>query len=291
MTPRCPKCLNHNPGSDARLNVSRHGAFYRKSDQRLITRFRCRGCKKTFSHATFHACVNQNKRHMNDILRKLFSSGISIRRSALILKLNRKTIVRKLIFLAGQARLELKAEAGFLKPSLIVEFDDVETFEHSKCKPLSITMAVEHKTRRILGFEVSRMPAKGPLAEISRKRYGKRKDERRAARRKLFSRLKPFIDERAEFKSYQHPHYPESVKEFFPLATHKRFKSRRACIVGQGELKKGGFDPIFSFNHTAAMLRANINRLFRRTWCTTKKPERLSDHLAIYVNFHNKTLI
>jgi hypothetical protein len=29
------------------------------------------------------------------------------------------------------------------------------------------------------------------------------------------------------------------------------------------------------------MLRANLNRLFRRTWCTTKKPEGLIDHLSI----------
>jgi hypothetical protein len=39
------------------------------------------------------------------------------------------------------------------------------------------------------------------------------------------------------------------------------------------------------------MLRANINRLFRRTWCTTKKPERLEQHLAVYMDFHNRVLV
>ena len=62
-------------------------------------------------------------------------------------------------------------------------------------------------------------------------------------------------------------------------------------MVGQGELKKIGKDPLFSLNHTAAMLRANINRLFRRTWRTTKKPERLADHIALYVWYHNSELI
>jgi hypothetical protein len=38
------------------------------------------------------------------------------------------------------------------------------------------------------------------------------------------------------------------------------------------------------------MTRANMNRLFRRTWCTTKLPARLADHLAIYAVFHNKML-
>ena len=56
-------------------------------------------------------------------------------------------------------------------------------------------------------------------------------------------------------------------------------------------LKKIRFDPLFSLNHTCAMLRANLNRLFRRTWCTTKKPERLALHIAMYVVFHNETLL
>ena len=62
-------------------------------------------------------------------------------------------------------------------------------------------------------------------------------------------------------------------------------------MTGQGELKKLRFDPLFALNHTCAMLRANINRLFRRTWCTTKKKECLEDHLAVYMDFHNRVLL
>ena len=62
-------------------------------------------------------------------------------------------------------------------------------------------------------------------------------------------------------------------------------------MTGQGELKKLRFDPLFSLNHTCAMLRANINRLFRRTWCTTKKAACLKRHVAVYVRFHNTVLL
>ncbi|MEQ1722809.1 MAG: hypothetical protein ABL930_06505, partial [Pseudobdellovibrio sp.] len=58
----------------------------------------------------------------------------------------------------------------------------------------------------------------------------------------------------------------------------------------QGELKKIGFDPLFSLNHTCAMMRAKVSRLIRRTWNTTKKPERLSEHLALAVLHHNLNL-
>ena len=45
-------------------------------------------------------------------------------------------------------------------------------------------------------------------------------------------------------------------------------------MTGQGELRDKRFDPMFALNHTCAMLRANINRLFRRTWCTSKRIDR-----------------
>lgn len=62
-------------------------------------------------------------------------------------------------------------------------------------------------------------------------------------------------------------------------------------MIGQGELKRIGKDPIFSLNHTFAMLRANINRLVRRTWCTTKRQDRLRLHIALYAVRHNLDLI
>ncbi|MGZ3656152.1 MAG: hypothetical protein ACXWR1_04035, partial [Bdellovibrionota bacterium] len=57
-----------------------------------------------------------------------------------------------------------------------------------------------------------------------------------------------------------------------------------------GELKEGRYDPLFSINHTCAMFRANVNRLIRKTWCTTKSQERLRSHLILYANAHNNRL-
>ena len=208
-----------------------------------------------------------------------------------MLRINLKTVVRKFILLGIHSQEILNELNKTHSPSTIVEFDDLETFEHSKCKPLSVTMMVEHNSRRILNYRVARMPAKGLLAAISRQKYGKRKDERRAARNCLFQALKPHISESALIKSDMNPSYVSEVRAHFSKARHQVFKGRRGCVVGQGELKAIGFDPIFSLNHTFAMLRANINRLFRRTWNTTKKPERLDLHIALYVLYHNLVLI
>ena len=38
------------------------------------------------------------------------------------------------------------------------------------------------------------------------------------------------------------------------------------------------------------MFRANVNRLIRKTWCTTKNADRFRSHLILYAHEHNKRL-
>ena len=171
-----------------------------------------------------------------------------------------------------------------------IQFDDLETAEHTKCKPLSVTLAVEPESRKVLNFKVSRMPAKGLLAKRARKKYGYRADERKQGWNASLQELKGILSPKVEIKSDENPHYTGIIQRHFPEATHIRVKGGRGAVTGQGELKKLKFDPIFSLNHTCAMFRANINRLFRRTWCISKTVKGLEDHLAIYVDYHNRVL-
>src|SRR5271166_3835790 len=272
---------------ECRTHAVRRGYYFRSSDRARVQRYLCQRCGKSFSDATSSFCYMQKKRQFNQTIFKLLTGGYSQRRAALDLKLNRKTVVRTFLLLGKVAQDLLELTRSMSPEVTEMEFDELETFEHSKCKPLSIHLAVEHKTRRILGVKVARMPAKGPLAKLAMKRYGPREDQRKQKREELMEELKSIISPNAVIKSDQNPHYPQDVKKHFPNCRHKRFKGRRGCVVGQGELKRGGFDPLFSLNHTAAMLRANINRLFRRTWCTTKQKERLALHIALYVEKHN----
>lgn len=270
----------------------RHGSFYRTSDSRWVFRWKCQVCRKTFSQATLHPCFRQKKRRVNHSLFELLASGVSLRRSARILGVHRTTVARKFRFIAQQCR---QKNALFLKqfesdPFSEIVFDEMETFEHSKFKPLSIAVAVS-SGRHVLAVEVAQMPARGPLAAKSREKYGFRKDQRPAALKKMLQALVPFTRPDALFKSDQKPSYPIALRRIFPHARHITTKGGRAAVVGQGELKKLTWDPIFALNHTAAMFRANMNRLFRRTWCTTKIADGLRDHLAIYIYFHNTILL
>lgn len=270
----------------------RNGSYFRKSDSRFIRRTRCPSCGRSSSQATGSLWSGHKKRRTHAPLFQLLVSGVSQRRSARLLGIDRKTVARKLKLLAIQARADQRRFLEELQSQgklSLVYFDEMESSIHSKCKPVSIPLAVDSR-RRILSLEVASMPAKGKLAAMARKKYGKRPDERPQAFHRFFERLQPLVHPQARFRSDQSPRYPSLVASHFPRASHERVKGQRGCIAGQGELKKIGWDPLFALNHTCAMLRANVNRLFRRTWCTSKKIEALRDHLDLYLCYHNRVL-
>ena len=271
-----------------RKNARSLGYYYRKSDKRNIKRYRCKTCGRSFSSATNHPCKYQKKRHLNELIMALLASNMSIRRIALLLDVSTKTVMQKLIFMAGQCEQRMHQ---FLPRNIQdVQIDELHTFEHTKAKPLSIIVAICKKTRRILGFKVSTMPASGRLAKISTDKYGPRKDNRQQGLKSLLQNIKTMLHTPVRVQTDQCPYYPKPIRVFLDDALHQTFKGRKSRNYGQGELKEGGYDPLFSINHTFAMKRANINRLIRKTWCTTKKTGNLQHHLMIYAFFHNSML-
>ena len=297
MIPRCPRseCLSRRLSPS---QTSRHGHFVRKSDSKIVQRFFCNQCNRSFSFATQSACFKQHKRRHNHLVYKHLSCGNSLRRTAKMLGLNQKTVARKFKFLAGQFRslrlAFLESNRAILerhKSIIDVQFDEMESSIHSKCLPVTIPLAVDATSRRVLDFQVRSIPAKGKLAKISREKYGLREDRSEEGLAAMFENLKLLVHPKAQFSSDQKVTYPRLLKQAFPNATHVAHKGRRGCVVGQAELKRGGFDPLFSLNHTAAMIRYGVSRLARRTWCTSKTIQGLMDHLEIYVHFHNTRLI
>ncbi len=289
MSRECPHCSNQETCQSGRRKIVRAGWFRRKSDGQRVQRYHCTSCGRGFSSATFSDCYRQNKRHFNHRVKMDFVEGVSMRGIARKQNLHRTTVKRKLIFLGVQALRNLERMNGRLPMVSHVQFDDQETCEQSKYKPLSITIAVENKTRRILDFEVSQSPPKHSLAKKAIERFGPRQDERKNGRRNLFTRLQKIVRPDAIIESDQNPHYPPDVRKFFPMASHVNYKGRRPRDHGTGELKKG-FDPLFSLNHTCAMNRDRIKRLARKTWAITKRREFLVLHLAIFADHHNRKL-
>ena len=287
MNKNCP-----NPSCAFPNFIIRDGTFRRKEDSKVIQRCRCKNCGTGFSNAIFSVFYRQNKRRVNYPLLKLLASGMSMRRAAIFLGVNRKTVERKLPILGMRCRDLNQRSLQKLKGRIHnIQIDDLITKENSKLKPLSVTIAVDESRRTILAVEVSQIPAFGLLSRLAIKKYGQRKDEHFEGLTRLFQRISPVVSPEVLVKSDEHQRYPGFISAYLPKAKHLTFKSERGCIAGQGELKKVHFDPLFIVNHSCALLRANVNRLIRRTWCTTKDPIRLKDHLDIFVYFYNEILL
>lgn len=274
-------------------HFQKDGHYFRKSDSKYIQRYRCKVCGKKTSTAQLSSCYGQKKRTVNHMIEALLCSKVSQRRIAKILKVDKKTVHRKVIFLGKQAaKFNQKFRDSLVKNKIEhIQIDDMITKEITKLKPVTISAAVDADTRKILALEAAPIPAFGHLAKISVQKYGRRKSEHKDALKKLFDKLYPIVEVDALIRSDKHKFYPEFVQRYFPKAQHQSFESIKGCVAGQGELKKTARDPLYYINHTFGMMRDNINRFVRRSWCVTQDLEMLQHHLEIYIKFHNTQLV
>jgi len=305
MKRTCP-----NPDCQSTHIIKKGYAPKRMSDGYKARKFLCKSCGKRFSSATSDPCFGQKKRHLNDQIDRLLASGMSRNNIARFLGVHRRTVQRRIEFLGNLCKSKNDKLLAERPPVPEVQFDEMETFEHTKMKPVSVALAVDRATRVILGIEVSQIPASGLLAKKSVEKYGHRKDERRPAMRKMLAGLTPLLADQVHFESDKATWYPQALSDVFGAKNanmdtknektelkkviqykHTTYKGRKSCITGQGELKEGKNDPLFPLNHTAAMIRYNVSRMIRRTWCTTKKVEYLIHHLNIYAYHHNLNCI
>lgn len=273
----CPDadCANHvlpKPGF-----FRKRGYFTAKCRGYALARYECKACGKTFSSRTNAADVGQHKPQANRPLAGMLCSGVTLRRSAILLGLTRKTVDRKAKWLAKQARaahdLDLKSDEA---KTDYIQFDEMQTFEHAAAKKLTIAVAIRFKTKKILSLKVGRVPSDGHLAAYGRSKYGWTVDESRAtclaALTQAAIAAKPVVTVACDGE----PSYPGVIAAAMPAATV-------ASAVGA----RSGFDPLYRLNHTCARLRADLACMARRTWTTTKQRLRLQDRLDIFVAFHN----
>ncbi len=267
--------------------VFRRGFYRRPSDQKKVQRYFCKRCSKGFSEQTMAIDFRQRIRWINQGCFTTLCSGVSQRRTAYIFKVDPRTIARRVVYFGLICAKNLDAYRATRTKVADVQLDEMESFIHTKLKPVTIPIAVEKKTRKVLSVGIGDIGAKGPLKALSIKKYGRRTSERRSCLNQMMEQLKSCVLPQARFMSDQSPLYPNLIRKYFPEANHKTCKGSRGAVVGLGELKKVTFDPIFTLNHTYAMFRDNLKTLSRRTWATPKRKDRLLCLLYIYAWFHN----
>lgn len=272
----CPECK-----ATGKFFIKK-GYFKNKHNAQPVPRYKCKQCGKFFSSHTGKPTEGQKKPYLNHDIFKLYASGTTQRRLAIVLGCNPKTVARKLVFIAGEARKyhEKQVADGGLTTTY-AQFDEMETFEHTKLKPLSIAFAVRAKTGEIIEARVGEMNCYGKAASTSQQKYGWRQDTRDAAREDVFKMVakcqKPNTN--LTILSDAKTDYPKLAKKFVPDAEFVQVPSRIA--------KAGGNDAMFALNYTAAKIRNDLSRMTRKTWVTTKAQWALQAHLDLYIAWNN----
>ncbi len=287
MQRRCPNkdCSNHLHPVAAFF--SKQGYFKTKWNAQPVPRYRCKSCGRNFSSHSLRDTFRQHRPDLNALVLRLYASGMTQRRMALVLEVNLKTIVRKFLFVGYLARREheRRITSGEIKTSH-AQFDEMETFEHTRMKPVSVAFSVRAKTGTILQMQTAQMGYKGPLAAQARAKYGPREDQREKAIKEALATVGRCSTLGFALTTDGDPRYLNHVREVLPLATHNSIK-RRFAKNGRTNAE----DHLFTLNYTAAKIRNDLSRMGRKTWVTTKKIERLQVHLDLYIAFNNKYLI
>jgi transposase-like protein len=279
---KCPHCHSN--------NIKKRNFYFVKVSRSKLRRYHCHSCNKTFSSKTLSPLYHQKKPFLNFDIYKMLMSGNTQRRTARLLNCSKNTVSAKLIWLSLHYKEQILSNSDMEH----LQIDELETIEHTKLKPLTIPLCV-NQNFKILGLSVGQIKAKGHLSEIALKKYGFREDQRVKSLTELFENLKKTLTiDPLTITTDSHPTYPKLVQMYFPRSKHIQIISRdllkkKRELVYTAERKKV-FDPLFAINQRCAMLRSDIRRLTRRSWCTTKKIENLRCHLELYKIYNNSYL-
>ncbi|MEM7246853.1 MAG: helix-turn-helix domain-containing protein [Acidobacteriota bacterium] len=79
-----------------RTKFYRMAGSYRRSDDKLVQRYQCRSCRKFFSDQTLVESFRLKKPELDPLIFDLLKRGYSIRATARMLGIDRKTVQRRL---------------------------------------------------------------------------------------------------------------------------------------------------------------------------------------------------
>src|SRR5258706_6929749 len=101
--PRCPyrECAAHlNPaGGFYRLD----GRYQPRCRAHVVQRYRCRLCRRRFSRQSFRADRGQKKPYLNAEFLRLMLACVGLRQAARVLRVSRRTVERRFVWLAQHA--------------------------------------------------------------------------------------------------------------------------------------------------------------------------------------------
>jgi transposase-like protein len=276
------------------FQYQRKGTFTRACDGRVVQRYLCKGCGRTFSNQTFRVDHRLRRPSLDAKIFTSFISKVTQRFVARHHGCTRRTVARRLKrwgkhCQSFQARA-LQGPGRSLPWAGPFVFDELETFETDRrLQPVTVPMLVHRQSYFIVHTAVGTLPPRKPLSDanqarlelLEKKSGGKRISESREKVAECFAALEALAPA------------PKAVaidtdeKLTYGPLLRERFGDRLVHGRTNSKAPRTYKNPLFAVNHTFAMMRDGLSRLVRRNWGHSKEREKLEWHLWIYIAWRN----
>lgn len=271
--PICPNALCENHTKPPADFYKKNGYYRPRHNHQPVPRYKCKACGKQFSATQAKTIRNQHRPDLNREIFLMAVSGTSMRRMSELMGCSRTTVIRKVAYLAKEARKHHARHLGQMQTGYVM-FDELATFVHARWKQLSVAMAIRAKTGEVIAFGVARTASKMPEG-IAFNRWVV--DERPIVVPKVLGQIRPVLKPGAVVVSDQEAQYGKWMAQALPGVKHNPKKAVKGPV----------YDPHFAINQAFAKIRLDLARLGRRTWTTTKSIRALENHLWLWVAWTN----
>jgi transposase-like protein len=167
-----PDCAAHREPDATRVTFSGHGQYVRRCDGRRVPRFRCRGCRRTFSLQTFAVSYYLKRPELTLPIARGLVAGSAHRQIARSAGCHHATVTRRAQRLGRHASLLheilLRALPASVAEPVIV--DDFDAFACSQYFPCTLPTAVGAHTWFVYGFAFAPERRRGRMSPIQFKR-------------------------------------------------------------------------------------------------------------------------
>ena len=276
------------------FQFQRRGTFRRLCDGRVVQRFQCKRCKRTFSTQTFRVDRGLRRPSLDRLIFLGLVSKVSQRQLTREHHCGRGSVARRLERYGKHCRafhqLALRRRNRSLAWAGHFQLDELETFETDRrLQPVTVPLLVHLPSRCILHVAVGTLPPRKPLPPRKRRQLEriemqykrKRCSESRAKVSECFEVLRQITPDAGPVRvgTDEKPAYRAILREQFgERLVHQRTNSKEPRTF---------LNPLFLVNHTFAMLRDGLGRLVRRNWGATKERKKLEWHLWLYIGWRN----
>ena len=245
-----------------------------KTKRGKTTRYQCKACLKTFTKRTHTLNYRHRKQHLRERISEMYCEGMSQRAIARVLKINRKTVEKYFIECSLRSRVRnlKRLNSGAIKTTY-VQFDELETYEQGKRRPLGVQCSVRAKTGEIISTKVCKIPVKALSVSKSYVDWWNQNVNRSSAITDMLLETQKVLSDRYSMVACDNAKQPVSLAK-------KILSSHKVQVYNSGASNK-------KIDLTFLKMRQDISRLRRRTLATTKRQDRLQAHLDLYTDYHN----